>query len=266
MRISQRLSEVLAWRAVAELVRRHPEFDDVEFFWRIPGAGPPGYYAARFRIDERWSYLGLHLHPHPDVVEPGLIHMAIETIASFHDVRSWAEYVEQRFDLNSPSNTPATTRQAVGFRLVAEVLGRRLAERPFTTAMPAEPGGDDWETWFPHPEYTTALRALQGMKAHGGYSNYLWEVLPVHEQRLGIPYLDEMEINQVAPDRIQTVESPEKAWEALVQVTRHMPASGVIIAPQVGKARRPDGEVVDLESLYNANGRSTSRTSSALFG
>ena len=260
------MSEAMAWRAVAELVRRHPEFDDVEFFWRIPGAGAPGYYAACFRIDERWRYLGLHPDPHPGLEEPGRIDMAIETIASFHDVRSWAAYVEQRFALNSPANTPATTRQAVGFRLVAEVLGRRLAERPFTTALPAEPGGDDWETWFPHPEYTKALRALHGMKAHGGYSNYLWEVLPIHEQRLGIPYLDEMEINRVAPDRTQSIESPEKAWKALAQVTRHLPTFGVIIAPQVGKAQRPDGEVVDLEALYNDNGRSTARTSFALFG
>ena len=264
MRISQRLAEVIAWRAVAELVRRHPEFEEVEFFWRIPGAGPPGYYAARFRIDQRWRYLGLLPSGESNVADQERIDMRIDMITEFNDVRSWAEHIEQRFGLVSPSSTPSTTRQAIGFRLVAETLGRRLAERPFATAMPANLSNSSG-TLYEHPEYTSAMRAMWGMTAEYGYKTFLWELLPVDEQRLGIPYRDEMEISRAALERSEIVESPEKAWEALAQVKRHMPVAGVMIAPQTGRAQLQNGEIVDLEALYNESGRSITMASTALF-
>lgn len=267
MEISHRQSEALAWRAVAELARRHPEFEKIEFFWRIPGAGPPGYFVARFLIQGRWLYLGLFTEGTFASVSADRVDISLGLLTRHLDIRDWAIRVEELLRLTSPERTPATSRQAIGFRLVAEVLQRRLYERPCLTAMPANLSnsqGTDYE----HPHCDSVVRALWGEVGGHGYATFLWHLLPVREGKAGescASAWDALAADRAGPHGAGG--SLEASWNDLsVAIQRGSAAPLTWIAPQRGLALDTSGSTVDLIDLYNANGRSLTLTSIALFG
>ncbi len=222
-------------------MRRHPEADDVQFFWRVPGAGPPGYFMLR--IDGFEIPITPSPRDSPDAVG------AYDLISGAH-VTAAIRPIEASVGLPSPPTTPATDRQSIAFRLVADALGRSLFSRWGLTAWPAEIGwgfGMEWEA----PTFEQARRTLWGDAYRGAYESFLWEVVAFDGDASVAPSIDELE----HPD------SPGAFWRAAGSHD-----GGTFVAPQRGVAMRHDGSVVDLLELYNANRRSVTRTSLALFG
>lgn len=265
MRVHHRQSEALAWRAVAELIRRHPEFEEIEFFWRIPGAGPPGYFALRFLARGRWFYIGLSPIDGIGSVTRERIDLSIKLLAHFTDMRAWATSVEQTFELNSPGSTPATSQAAIGFRLVADLLHRRLCERPFATAMPANLSNSSG-TSYEHPDYRSVLRSLWGEDASYGYETFLWHVLsarPIKTDQGRGPEWDT--ILSGDGEHASEDDGLESTWDNELQQVAGA-AAPTWVAPQRGLALNTFGETVDLLDLYESNSRSVTRTSIALFG
>lgn len=193
------------------------------------------------------------------------IDLGIDALTRFQDIREWAMKVEETFELNSPSSTPATSRAAIGFRLVAEVLHRRLCERPSVTAMPANLSNSSGAI-YQHPAYNSALRSLWGADASYGYETFLWHILPARPDELHQGRGLEWEAFAAGSgERAGSVGALEQAWNDRMQKIA-VTVPPMWIAPQRGLALNASGEIVDLMDLYEENGRSVSRASVALFG
>ena len=254
VRIAQRLTEAASWRLAAELVRRHPELEVRNFFWRIPGAGPPGRYVLL--LESRST--GQHFHI--DLMSAnGATHL-LEDFASFlsvSDVRTIVEELETYFELGSPASTPVTTSQAIGFRLVAEGLIRRLFERQALTALPGSFDYSWGDAWI--------APGLEKARAVLGDSRFLWNVVAFDAaDTLNVPAHYE-EIRRPTGYRSGPIpDSPEPFWMGGLDMNK--PLTGVWIDPGGGRALLPSGAAVDLEELYRRNSRSLTRASLEIFG
>ena len=257
VRIAQRLTEAASWRLAAELVRRHPELEVRDFFWRIPGAGPPGRYVLL--LESRST--GQHFHI--DLMSAnGATHL-LEDFASFlavSDVRTIVEELETYFELGSPASTPVTTSQAIGFRLVAEGLIRRLFERQALTALPCSL---DWDDGIGvEPVFTPGFEEAWAVLGEG---RFLWNVVAFDAaDTLNVPAHHE-EIRRPSGYRSGPIpDSPEPFWMGGLDMNK--PLTGVWIDPGGGRALLPSGAAVDLEELYRRNSRSLTRASLEIFG
>ena len=254
VRIAQRLTEAASWRLAAELVRRHPELEVRNFFWRIPGAGPPGRYVLL--LESRST--GQHFHI--DLMSAnGATHL-LEDFASFlsvSDVRTIVEELETYFELGSPASTPVTTSQAIGFRLVADGLIRRLFERQALTALPGSFDYSNEDAWIA-PGLEEAWETI-------GDGRFLWKLVAFDAADTLNVSAQYEEIRRPDGHRSGPIpDSPEPFWMGGLDMNK--PLTGVWIDPGGGRALLPSGAAVDLEELYRRNSRSLTRASLEIFG
>lgn len=253
MKISRQLSEVAAWTAAAEIVRRHPEFENPHFFWRVGGPGPPGYYYLR----SHKPYPGFEVRLSPTDVR-------FEGLFSSSDVGAWAGKIEQDRGIPSPPVSPATTRQSIGFRIVAELLGRNLFSPSTWTVRPGAIGWDAGMEFIAggFHGHGAASAALWGAESDKNLTleGFLWQIVQVGSTESGTA-------DEAATTRDQghsIAESPEPFWRGVLNINESI--EGIWIAPQRGKAMTPAGHVIDLYDLYNDCGRSLRRSVKNLIG